>query len=80
MQYMSRFCLQIFTDVECGFLMSRGRCPICKRFRPKSFESYPHLWSQPLLLSVPIVLTHLQEDAEQNSVFNLSPHGEVHGY
>jgi hypothetical protein len=76
---MFHFRLQIFTDIECGFLMSRGRCPIRKRFRSKSYESYPHLWSHPLLLSVPVVLPDLQEDVEQNSVFNLSPHREVKG-
>jgi hypothetical protein len=35
MQYMFKFYLQIFTGVQCGFLSSRGRCPICKRFRGK---------------------------------------------
>ena len=38
---MFKFYLQTFTGVQCGFLVSRGRCPICKRFRPKSFESCP---------------------------------------
>ena len=42
MQYMFQFYLQIFTGAQCGFLVSCGRCPICKRFRPKSYESGPH--------------------------------------
>jgi len=45
MQYMFGFYLQIFTAVQCGFLMSCGRCPICKHFRPKSYESCPLQWS-----------------------------------
>jgi hypothetical protein len=50
MQYMCKFYLQIFTGVECAFLLSHGICRICKRFRPKSCESCPHLWSQPLVI------------------------------
>ena len=34
MQYMFHFYLQIFTDVECGFLMSRGRFPSVNDFVP----------------------------------------------
>jgi hypothetical protein len=30
---MFKFLIQIFTGVQCGFLVSRGRCHICKRFR-----------------------------------------------
>jgi hypothetical protein len=30
-----------------------------------SYESCPQLWSQPLLLSVPVVLPNLQEEVEQ---------------
>ena len=52
MRCMFKCYLQIFTAVQCGFLFSRGRCPIRKRFRPKSYESCPHLGSQPLLLSI----------------------------
>jgi hypothetical protein len=33
MQCMFELYLQISTGVQCGFLVSRGRCPICKRFR-----------------------------------------------
>jgi hypothetical protein len=62
MQYMFKYSLQIFTAFQCGFLVSRGRCPICKRFRPRSYESCPHVRSQPLLLSVPVVLPNLQEE------------------
>jgi hypothetical protein len=32
MQYVSKFFLQIFRNVKYGFLVSCGRCPICKRF------------------------------------------------
>jgi hypothetical protein len=42
--------------------LSHGRCPICKRFCPKSYESCLHLWLQLLLLSVPVVLPNLQEE------------------
>ena len=66
MQYMFKFYLLIFTGVQCGFIVSRGRCPICRRFRPKSHESYPYLWSQPLLLSVSVVLPNLQDEVDQN--------------
>jgi hypothetical protein len=65
MQYIFKFYLQIFTGVKYGFLMSRGTCPICKQFRPESYEACPHLWSQPLLLSVPLFLPNLQEDVKQ---------------
>ena len=43
---MFTFYLQIFTGVQCGFLASRGRCPMCKQFRPKSYKSRP----QPLVI------------------------------
>jgi len=36
-----------------------------KRFRPKSYELSTRLWSQPLLLSVPVVLPNMQEELEQ---------------
>ena len=62
---MFKFHLQIFTGVHCGFLMSRGRCANYKRFLPKSYESCLHLWSQQLLLFVPVVLPDLQEEVEQ---------------
>jgi len=62
---MFKFYLQVFTCVQRGFLVSRGRCDNCKRLRPKSYESCPHLWSQPLPLSVPVVLPNLQEEVEQ---------------
>ena len=67
MQYtrMFKFYLQIFTGFQCGFLVSCGRCPICERFRPNSYESCPHPWSQPFLLSVPVVFSNLQEEVEQ---------------
>ena len=65
MQYMFRFYLQIFTALQCGFLVSRARCPIFKQFLPKSYEPCPHLWSQPLLLFVPVFLPNLQEAVEQ---------------
>jgi len=44
MQYMCRFNLQIFTAVQCGCPMSHGRCPVCKRFCPKSYESCLLQW------------------------------------
>jgi len=47
------FYLPILTDVQRGSLVSRGRCQICKRFRPNSYESCPHLWSQPLCYPCP---------------------------
>ena len=62
MWYMFKFYLQIFTAVRCGLLVSRGRGPNCKRFRPKSYESCPHLRLQPLLLSVPVVIPNLLEE------------------
>jgi len=65
MQHNFQFDLQIFTSVQCGFLVSRGRCLIYKRFRPKSYDSRPRQWSQPLLLSVPVVLPNLQEEVER---------------
>ena len=58
---MFKFYLQKFTGVECGFLLSRGGCPICKRFRSTPHESCPHILSHPLLLSAPVVLPNLQE-------------------
>jgi len=42
-QYMFKFYLQIFSGVQYGFLVSRGRCPICKRCRTKSYETCPRL-------------------------------------
>jgi hypothetical protein len=42
---MFKFYLQICAGIQCGFLVSRGRCPTCKRFRPKTYETYPRLWS-----------------------------------
>ena len=58
----------------------QGRCPICKRFCPKSYESCPHLWSQPLLLSVPVVLLNLQEGGgNKNLVSNLPTHRKFQG-
>jgi len=65
MQYKFQFDLQIFTGVQCGFLVSRGVCVIYKRFLPKSYDSRPRQWSQPLLLSFPVVLPNLQEDVDQ---------------
>jgi hypothetical protein len=62
---MFKFYPEIFTAFHCGFLVSRGRCPICQRFRPRSCESCPHLWPQPFPLSVPVVLPNLQEEVEQ---------------
>ena len=50
---MFKVYLQMFAAVECGFLVSRGRRPICKRFHPKSHKACSYLWSQPLPLSVP---------------------------
>ena len=79
MQCIFTFYLQIFTGVQRGFLVSPGRCPICKWFRSRTYQSCPHLCSQPLLLSVPIVLPNLQEEMEQNFVFNVSPHRKVQG-
>jgi hypothetical protein len=32
MRYIFKFYLQIFTVIQCGFLVTRGRCPFCKRF------------------------------------------------
>jgi len=43
-QHKFKFYIQIFTRVRYGFLVSRGRCPISKRFHSKSYESCPHLW------------------------------------
>ena len=77
MRYMFKFYLQIFTGVQCGFLVSRGRCPIYKRFRPKSYESCPHPWSQPLLLSVPVVLPNLQDEVEQKLLSLTYTHTET---
>jgi len=65
MQIIFKFYLHVFTGVLCGLLMSRGRCPIFKLFLPKSYKSYTHLNSQPLLLSVSVVLPNLQEGVEQ---------------
>jgi hypothetical protein len=52
---------------------------ICKRFRPKSYESCPHLWSQPHLLSVPSSLQICRKWRNKNFVFNISPHRKVNG-
>ena len=78
-QYLFKFNLEIFTGVQFGFLMSHSRCPICKWFHPKSYESCLHLRSQSLLLPVPVVLPKLQKVVEQNFVFNVSPQWEVQG-
>jgi len=59
MQYMFKFYLLIFTGVQFGFLISHSRCPICKWFCPESCELCLHLWPQPLLLSVPVVVPNL---------------------
>ena len=43
---------------------------MCKRFRLQSYESRPHLWTQPLLLSVTVVLMpQLQQDMDTDSIF-----------
>ena len=62
MQYnhMPKFNLQIFTVVQFGFLVSRGRCLIYKRFLPKSYETCPHLWWQPLLIAMSVVHPNFQ--------------------
>jgi len=78
-QYKFKFNLQIFTRVQCGFLVSPSRCPICTLFRSTAYQSCPHLCSQPLLLSVPVVLPNLQEEVEQNFVFNVAPNRKVQG-
>ena len=57
--------LYIFTAVQCGFLVSRGRCPNGKLFLSKSYKSCPHLWSQQILLSVPAILPNIQKEANQ---------------
>ena len=64
--------LSLFTD-KFGFLVSRSRSPICKRFRSKSYESCRYLWSQSLLLSVPAFLPDLQEGVEQKLCLYLIP-------
>jgi len=78
-QYNFKFYLQIFTGVQRGFLVSPGICLIYKRFRSKTYQSCPHLCSQPLLLSVPVVLPNLQEEMEQNFISNVSPYRKFQG-
>jgi hypothetical protein len=73
MQYMFKFYLQIFAHVQCGFLVSCGRFPICKWFCPKSFESCPHPRLQLLLSSMPIILSDLQKEVEQKLCLQLIP-------
>jgi len=77
---MFKFYLQIFAGFQHGFLVSRGRCPLCKRFRPKSYESCPRFWSQTLLLPVTMVLPNLQEELNKNLMFNVYPKIKVQGF
>jgi hypothetical protein len=78
-QYLFQLYLQILTGVQCGFIVSRGRCSISKGFCPKFYESCRHQWSQPLLLSVPVVLPNLQEKGNKNLVSTLPPHRKIKG-
>jgi hypothetical protein len=71
MQYVFKCYLDTFTAVQCGFLVSCGRCPNGKLFLSKSYKSCPYLWSQKLLLSVPAVHPNTQEEANQK--FCLEP-------
>jgi len=47
--------------------------PSVRDFVPNHMN-HVRIWSQPLLLFVPVVLSNLQEELEINSVFNISPH------
>ena len=77
---MFSFYLQTFTVVQCGFLVSRSTCTNCKLLRPKSYESCPNLWSQPLLLLVLAVLPNFQEEGEGGGTSSLTcPHTEKCG-
>ena len=55
------------------------QCPTCKEIHPRSYKSCPHLWSQPLLLSVPVVLPDLQEEVEQKLCFLHLPTQKIPG-
>ena len=76
MQCMFKFYLQIFTGVQFGFLVSRSRCPTCKQFRPRSYESCPHFWSPPLLLSVPVLLPKIAGRGGTRTLSLKYPHTE----
>jgi len=65
MQCKSEFYLQIFTGVQCGFLVSRGWCPIGKDFVPNP-TNHIRIYGRNRLLSVFVVLPNLQQEAEQN--------------
>jgi hypothetical protein len=73
MQYTFKFYLQIFTGVQCGFLVSRGRCPICKRFRgtiawpprspdltPLDFSVLGYVKDKVFILPLPEILEELR--------------------
>ena len=60
---MVTFYLQIFTDVQCGFLLSRGTCFMCKKFHHKSYESCPQPCNRTLSLTYP----HTEESRDVKS-------------
>ena len=70
---MFKLYLQIFTGVQCGFLLSRGRCLICEPFLTKFYKSCPYLWSQPLLLPLHIFLPNSQKEVEQKRCLQRIP-------
>ena len=74
-----KFYLQMFTGVQCGFLVSRGRCPLYKRFRPKSYESCPHPWSQPLVVRDRSSSKLARRAGTKTFVFNAYPYRNVQG-
>lgn len=72
MECMFKFYLQRFKGVQCGFLMSHGRCPISKWFHPKAYENFCISSHNCFCYQCPKLIQTFRKRWKKNFVFKVS--------